>query len=128
MQKNLLFFHVIFITVINDKICVSIVIVHGILGGIGDNALCNSSSAPRKFLRGVFNFFELMNGLCDLRCGLGERPRNLAPAVIVELHSNGRLLRFCECGAFTLGCINSVTLQIRKTKARTQERARNKDD
>ena len=105
--EGLLFIHVIFITVINSKICAIIISVHGILGCIDDKALCNTSGAPRKFLRSIFNLFELMNGLHDLCRGLGERPRNVAPAVVVECNSDGGFPRFQERWAFTLGCIDS---------------------
>ena len=105
--EGLLFVHVVFITVINGKICTIVIIVYGILGCIDDKALCNTSGAPRKFLHSIFNLFELMNGLRDLCCRLGERPRNVAPPVVVECNSDGRFPGFQEHWAFTLGCINS---------------------
>ena len=105
--EGLLFVRVVFITVINGKICAIVISVHGILGCIDDKALCNTSGAPRKFLRSIFNLFELMNGLRDLCRGLGERPRNVAPAVVVECNSDGGFPGFQERWAFTLGCIDS---------------------
>ena len=92
--EGLLFVHVVFITVVNSKIYMIVIIVHGILGCIDDKTLCNLSGAPREFLCSIFNLFELMNGLCDLCHRLGERPRNVTPAVIVECNSDGGFPRF----------------------------------
>ena len=91
----------------NSKICAIIIIVHGILGRIDDKALCNLSGAPRKFLCSIFNLFELMNGLHDLCHGLGERPRNVTPAIIIECNSDRGFPGFRDCWGFTLGCIDS---------------------
>ena len=115
--ERLLFICVVFITVINGKIYVIVIIVHGILGCIDDKTLCNLSGAPREFLCSIFNLFELMNGLCNHCCGLGERPRNVTPAVVIECNSDGGFPGFQERWAFTLGCIDSCNGDDTKVRA-----------
>lgn len=83
----------IFVAIVVCKVSSVIIVIRGILRSVsGSYTVLDPRATLRELLRGPFDFLELGNRQRDPHRGLGERPGNVTPTVIIKCDGDSRLL------------------------------------